>query len=116
MFDILHILDKSLITLWRWVMIHSCEGEAYVFSRAVHATRDVVAIEINYTKVANTDTTITLRSNWSCLSQRIWFQFGEGNATSVRVISAEGHDFELLAKPSKSYLNRRDVNWCRQVE
>ena len=67
-------------------------------------------VEINRTRIAETDLTITLRSNWSCLSQRIWFGFGEGNVTSGRVIITGGHGFEMSTKPSKSYPNRRDVN------
>ena len=75
-----------------------------------------MAVEINCTIVANTDPTMALRSNWSCLSQRIWFGFWEGDATSGRVISAEGHEFEPSTKPSKSYANRRDVNWSCYAE
>ena len=33
-------------------MIHPHEGEACVFTRVVHASRDVVAVEINCTRVA----------------------------------------------------------------
>ena len=61
-------------------------------------------------------TTIALRSNWFCLSQRIWSKFEEGDAASGRVINVRGHDFEPSTKPSKSYLNRRDMNWSRHVE
>ena len=32
-------------------MIHLHEGEEYIFTRGVHATRDVVAVEINCTRV-----------------------------------------------------------------
>ena len=93
MFDILHILGKSSITLlrtsnilamghdtsgWRWVMIHLREGEVYVFLRVVHAARDVVTVKINCTRVADTDPTIALRRNWSCLDKRIWSRIGEG--------------------------------------
>ena len=59
-------------------MIRPRKGEAYVFSRVVLTARDVVKVEIKCTMVADTDPTITLRSNWSCLSQRIWSEFGEG--------------------------------------
>ena len=52
-------------------MIRPCEGEVYVFSRLVHAARDVVEVKINCTRVANTDPIIALRSNWSSKSQRI---------------------------------------------
>ena len=90
-------------------MIWPREGEAYIFSRVVHAARDMVAVEINCTGVANTDPTIALRSNWSCLSQRIWSGFREGDPTSGRVINVEGHDFDPSTKPSKSYPNRRNV-------
>ena len=75
-------------------MIRPCEGETYVFSRAVHAVRDVVVVEINYTRVADMDSIIALRSNWYCLSQRIWSGFEEGDEASGRVIIAGGHDFE----------------------
>ena len=68
---------------------------------------------MNCTRVVDTDLTIALRSNWSCLSQRIWFRLGEGDATSSRVIITGGHDFETSTKPSKSYPNMRDVNWSR---
>ena len=98
-------------------MIRPHEEEAYVYSRVVHVAREVVEVEINCTRVIETDPTITLRSNWSCLSQRIWFEFGEGDATSGRVIIVEGHDFESSStKPSKSYPNRRDVNWSHHME
>ena len=97
-------------------MIHSCEGETYVFSGVVQAAQDVVEVEMNYTRVVETDPTIALRSNWSCLSQRIWSRLGEGDAASNRVIIAEGHDFEPSTKPSKSYPNRRDMNWSRHME
>ena len=73
-------------------------------------------VEINCTRVAETDPTITLRSYWSCLSQRIWSGFGEGDAASGRVIIASGHDFEPSTRPSKSYPNRRDANWSRHAE
>ena len=33
-----------------------------------------------------------------------------------RVISAEGNGFEPLTKPSKSYPNRKNVNWSRHVK
>ena len=49
-------------------MIRSHPGEAYVFARVDHAARDVVEVEINYTRVAKTNPTIALRNNWSCLS------------------------------------------------
>ena len=51
--------------------MHLREGEAYVFFRVVRVIRDVVAVEINCTIMANTNPTIALRSNWSYLSQRI---------------------------------------------
>ena len=73
-------------------------------------------VEINCTRVVEMDPTITLRSNWSCWSQRIWFGLGEGDATSGRVIIAGGHGFESSTKPSKSYLNKRDVNWSCHAE
>ena len=41
---------------------------------------------MNCTKVATTDLTIALRSNWSYLSQIILSGLGEGNATSSRII------------------------------
>ena len=91
-------------------MIYLREGEVYVFSRVVHAARDVVVVEINCTRVADTDLTIALRNNWYCRSQRIWSGFGEGDAAPGRVISAGGHGFESSTKRSKSYSNRRDVN------
>ena len=97
-------------------MIRLHEGEAYVFLRVDHAARDVVEVEINCTRVGDTDPKIALRSNWSCLSQKIWSGFGEGDAVSDKVIIARGHNFELLMKPSKSYPNKRDVNWSRHVE
>ena len=67
-------------------------------------------IEINCTRVVDTDPIIELRSNWSCWSQIIWSGFGKRTSVSDRVIIARGHGFELSTKPSKSYLNRRDVN------
>ena len=70
----------------------------------------MVEVEINYTRVVETNPKIALRSNWSCMSQRIWFGFGKGDTTSGKVIIARGHDFESSTKPSKSYLNKRDVN------
>ena len=69
MFDIMHILDNSPITLLRTnnilVMGHDsfAKGEAYIFSKVVHAAQDVVAVEINCTRVAKTNPTIALRSN-----------------------------------------------------
>ena len=71
--------------------------------------------EINCIRVADKDPTIALRSNWSCLSQRIWFGFRERDVTSGKVITVGGNDFELLTKPSKSYPNRRDVNYSRHT-
>ena len=74
-------------------MICPCKGEEYVFSREVHAARDVVAIEINYTRVENTDPTITLmRSNWSCLSPRIWLDLGRGMQHWVELLVPEDTD------------------------
>ena len=74
-------------------MICLHEGEAYVFSRVIQAARDVSEVEMNYTRVAETNLTIALRSNWSCLSQRIWSGLGEGDGASGRVIITEGHGF-----------------------
>ena len=59
-------------------MIRPREGEADIFSRVVHAAQDMVEVEIKYTRVIDTDPIIALRSNWSCLSQRIWSRIGEG--------------------------------------
>ena len=56
-------------------------------------------VEINYTKVADTDPTIALRSKWSCLSQRIRSRLGEGEKASGRVIFAGGQDFEPSTIP-----------------
>ena len=86
------------------------EGEAHVFSRVVQFAQDVEKVEMNCTRVAEMDLTIELRSNWSCLSQRIWSGFGEGDATSGRVIIDRRQGFEPSSKPRKSYPNRRDVN------
>ena len=71
---------------------------------------------MNYIRVVKTNPTIALRSNWSCLSQRIWSGLGEGNVLSDRVIIIGGHGFEPSIKPSKSYSNKRDVNWSRHTE
>ena len=73
-------------------------------------------VEITCTRVADTDPRIALRSNWSCRSQRIWSRFREGDATSGKVIGSGGHGYEPSTKPSKSYPNRRDVNWNHHVE
>ena len=97
-------------------MIRLRKGKAYTCSRVVNAAQEVVEVDINYTKVAETDPTIELRSNWSCLSQRIWSRFGEGDAASGKVIIAGRHGFKPSKKPSKSYLNRRDVNWSYHKE
>ena len=43
-------------------MICLCEEEAYVCSRVVHVAREVVVVEINCTKVAETDPEIALRA------------------------------------------------------
>ena len=67
-------------------------------------------VQINCTRVTETNLTIALRSNWSCLSQRIWSGFGEGDVALGRVIIAEGHGFEPSTKLSKSYINRRYMN------
>ena len=75
MFDILHIVGNSLITLLRigkiLAMGHDLSTRrrcTYVFLRVVQAARDVAEVEMNYTRVAETDPTIALRGNWSCLS------------------------------------------------
>ena len=47
--------------------------------------------------------------------QRIWSELGEGDATSGKVIIIEGHDFDQSTKLSKSYLNKRDVNWSHHA-
>ena len=70
MFNILHIVGNSPITLlrlarfWQWTMIRPHEGKAYIFLRVVHAVRDVVEVEINYTGVVDTDPIIALRINY----------------------------------------------------
>ena len=92
-------------------MIHPCKGDAYVFSRVVKGARDVAKVEMNYTRVAKTNPTIELRYNWSCPSKKICFELGEGDVALGRGIIARGHDFESSMKPSKSYKNRKDVNW-----
>ena len=97
-------------------MIRLCEGEAYVYSRVIHAAREVVEVEINYTRVEKTDLTIALRSNWSYLSLRIWSGYGEGDAAPGKVIIFEGHSFESSTKPSKLYSNMRDVNCSRHAK
>ena len=91
-------------------MIRLRKGESYFFSRVVQVARDVAELEMNCTMVAETGPTIALRSNWSFMSQRIWSELGEGDAAFGRVIIVGGHGSELLTKPSKKYLNRRDVN------
>ena len=48
-------------------------------------------VEINCTRVAETDLTIALRRNCSCLSYRIWSGFGEEDLALGRVIIAGGH-------------------------
>ena len=96
-------------------MIRPHEGETNFFSRVVHAARDVVVVKINCIRVADTDPRIALRSNWSCLSLRIWFKFGERDVTSGKVITTGGNDFELLTKASKSNPNKRDVNYSRHT-
>ena len=58
---------------------------------------------MNCTRMEDTDPTISLRSNWSCLSHRIWSKLGDGDAASGRVIISGGHGFEPSTKPSKSY-------------
>ena len=65
-------------------MIRPCEGEAYVFSRVVYAARDVVEVEMNCTRVVDMDPKIALRNNWSYLSSKIRFGFGEGDAYHCR--------------------------------
>ena len=70
---------------------------------------------MNCTKVADTDSTIALRSNWSCLSQGVWSGLGEGDVASASFVIVQGHNFDLSTKPSKSYPNRRDVNWSHQA-
>ena len=83
-------------------MIHPCEGEAYIFPIVVQVARDVAEVKMNYTRVADTNQTIALRSNWSCLSQRIWSGLGEGDVASRRVIIVGEHGFESSTKPSKA--------------
>ena len=78
--------------------------------------REVVEVEINCTRVAKKDPTIALRRISSCLSQRIWSGFGEGDTTSGVVIIAGGHGFEPSTKSSKSYPNRRDMNWSHHAK
>ena len=69
MFDLFHILGSSPITLLRidkiLAMGHdpSARRRGIHFSRVVHAARDVVVVDINSTRVADTDPTIALRSN-----------------------------------------------------
>ena len=45
-------------------MMRLREGEAYLFSRVVHLSQDVVEVEINCTRVADTDPIIALRRPW----------------------------------------------------
>ena len=45
----------------RWIMIRPCEGEAVIL-REVQVAQDVVKVEMNCTKVVETDPTIVLRS------------------------------------------------------
>ena len=73
-------------------------------------------LKINYTRVVETDPTNAMKSNWSRLSQRIWSGFGEGDLALGRVIIVGWHSFELSIKPSKSYPNRRDVNWSHHAK
>ena len=65
-------------------------------------------VERNCTRVVDTNPTIALRSNWSCLSQRIWSKFGEGDAALGKVIIAGGQIFKPSTKSSKSYPNSKD--------
>ena len=46
-------------------------------------------VEINCTRVVETDLTIALRRNWSCPNQRIWFGFGEGHAHRAELSLSE---------------------------
>ena len=68
MFNILHVFCNGSSTSLRTGKIleikhDSFMGEAYVFSRVVHTTRDVVEVEGNCTSVGETDPIIALRSN-----------------------------------------------------
>ena len=70
MFDILHVFCNVLITLlWIGKILamdyDPSKGgrEAYVFSRMVHAARDVVEVKRKCTSVRETDSIIALRSN-----------------------------------------------------
>ena len=104
-FDILHIVGSSLITLLRTIKI--LEMGHYPSARR----RGIRLFKISpCNRVAETDLTIALKSNWSCMSQKIWSEFGEGDVASGRVIIAGGHDFESSTKPTKSYPNMRDGN------
>ena len=100
MFDILHIIGNSPITMLRtdkiltMVMIHPREGEAYDCYRVIHATRELMQVEINYTRVAEMDLTIVLRKYWSCLNLRIWSTFGERDASLGKVIIVGRHGFK----------------------
>ena len=74
MLDILHVVSNGPITLLRTgkilAMGHdpSSRRRGICLSENFHATRDMVEVERNWAKVADTDPTIGLRSNWSCRS------------------------------------------------
>ena len=76
-FDVLHIGCNGSITLLSaskiLAMGHdlSSRMRGIFFSRVVHVAREVVEVEINCTRVVETDPIIALRNNWSCRSQRV---------------------------------------------
>ena len=50
---------------------------------------------MNCTRVAKTDPTTALRSNWSCLSQSIWSRLREGDEGMAKEWSADPLEIPL---------------------
>ena len=81
MFDILHMVGNSLITLLRAGKILAMDHDSSARRKGMSSRK------------------------WSTQLE-MW---------SSRVIIDGGHGFELSMKPSKSYSNRRYVNWSHHV-
>ena len=121
MFDILHILDNSLITLLRtgkvMAMGHDpfarrrniCLFQSSSCSTRCGGGRDKLHYGGRYRPNNCIEKQLVLSK------PKIWLGFGERDVASGKVINARGHAFELLTKPSKSYPNRRDVNYSRHT-
>ena len=121
-FDILHIVGNSPITLLRTGKILAMGQDPSTRRRCIHLFESSPCSTRRGRGRDKLHKGGRYRPN-NCIEKQLvlsepenMIRFRKGEAALGRIIIARGHNFESSTKPSKSYPNRRDVNWNRHAE